>query len=655
LRLSVIIVSYNVYPFLDNCIRSVEQALKGIEGEIIVVDNASVDRTVHFLHENFPSVKVIANSANVGFARANNQGISISRGEHILLLNPDTIVEEDTFRICLDFMDEHPEAGALGVKMLDGSGKFLPESKRGLPTLRASFMKMTGLYKIFPGSSTWNSYYQGHIGENETAVIAVLSGAFMFIRRKAIDIAGWLDEDFFMYGEDIDLSYRISKSGFKIYYLPKTNIIHYKGESTKKSSLNYILTFYEAMLTFTRKHRELRGQQFLIRVAIYGHGLIRFLKETFARWYPPLLDAAFFVIIFFFTSKLWATYYFDRPDYFSSAFYTFNIPLYTILTVVSFYINGAYDRPPTNKATWLGFLWAGLSILVIYAILPVDLRNSRMIILLGFTGFMLWLFFSRTFLPPWKKLSHQRNLADRKTIIVANKAESDRIKELINRSRDHVDIIGRVSPGEIEPGDTDVVIGQMDQLEDIVRVHKVKEIIYSAHDIPFTIFTSSMTKLGPGLRYMLAASGTMNIVGSMNKDTEGESYAIRVDFNLSHPDVKRSKRIFDVASSLVMILLYPLFIFIIPGARQLLNNILSVIAGRRTWVSYHPQVSHLLSLPPVKPGIVYPGYTAGEEDPSRRLGHIHYVYARDYHWTTDFSVMTTRWKKLGSKPHYHGR
>ena len=188
------------------------QAMESIVGEVIVADNASVDGTAALVRQHFPNVKLIANANNVGFAKANNQGIRIAQGEYILLLNPDTIVSGDTFVKCIRFMDEHPDAGAAGVKMIDGSGQYLPESKRGLPTLSASFMKMSGLYKLFPKSAKLNAYYMGHIGENETAPIDVLCGAFMFMKRQALEKSGYLDEDFFMYGEDIDLSYRIRNS-----------------------------------------------------------------------------------------------------------------------------------------------------------------------------------------------------------------------------------------------------------------------------------------------------------------------------------------------------------------------------------------------------------------------------------------------------------
>jgi GT2 family glycosyltransferase len=210
-----------------------------------------------------------------------------------LLLNPDTVVEEDTFIKCIRFMDEHPEAGAMGVKMLDGKGNFLPESKRSFPTPTVAFYKAFGLSRLFPRSKTFARYHLGHFSENETHEVEVLSGAFMFIRKSAIDKAGLLDENFFMYGEDIDLSYRIVKAGYKNYYFAGTRIIHYKGESTKKGSMNYVRLFYQAMIIFAQKH--FSGQKaglyiFMLKVAIYLRAAFSIAARLARRLLLPALD-----------------------------------------------------------------------------------------------------------------------------------------------------------------------------------------------------------------------------------------------------------------------------------------------------------------------------------------------------------------------------
>ncbi|MEO6131601.1 MAG: glycosyltransferase, partial [Saprospiraceae bacterium] len=639
------------YPFLDNCLRSVQQAMKPIDGEIIVIDNSSVDRTPQLLHEHFPSVILIANNDNKGFAKANNQGLDISHSEYVVLLNPDTIVSEDTFTTCLDFLDGHPDTGAVGVRMVDGSGRFLPESKRGLPTLLASFMKMSSLYHLFPRSAKLNSYYQGQIDEHETAKIDVLSGAFMFIRKKTLDKIGFLDEDYFMYGEDIDLSYRIIKGGFSIYYLPSTSIIHYKGESTRKSSLNYILTFYQAMLTFTKKHPEFKGQKQLITLAIYFHGFVRLIKQSVEKWWPPLLDFALMVSSFYFVSKFWEHYYFHQPGYFRPSFYFLNIPLYSFIGATVMFLNGAYDKPITIRASYLGLGWAALAILVMYAILPAELRTSRMVILMGLALYIVLMGSARLYINPWRTaIKNEIRHADRRAIIVAGSDEIKRIKELINRSHDHINIIGTVFPVENYEQAQPDSLGQLIKLEDIVRVHKVNEIIFSAQDVPFSKFTYYMTELGSGLRYMLAASTTMNIVGSMNRDTEGESYAIRVHFNLSKQSSLRAKRIFDILASILFLLFSPFLILFVTEKRSFFPNCIRVLSGKRTWVSYHPD-DHLKStLPYLRAGIISPVYPDPEALVQHRLEHIHYVYARDYHWTTDFSILLSQLKKIGHYP-----
>ena len=239
-KVCIVIVSYNVCQLLDDCLQSVERALEGIEGEVFVVDNCSTDRTLETLQPRYPQVHFIANKENVGFARANNQAIRMSDSEYVLLLNPDTVVYEPTIRGTLQFMDEHPESGGAGVRMLTGNGEPAPESRRAIPTPWVSMLKMLGFTR---------RYYMSHLPWDKPGRIEVISGAYCMLRRKALDQVGLLDEDFFMYGEDIDLSYRLLKGGWQNWYLP-LDIIHFKGCSTQKTSYRYVHVFYHAMLIF---------------------------------------------------------------------------------------------------------------------------------------------------------------------------------------------------------------------------------------------------------------------------------------------------------------------------------------------------------------------------------------------------------------------
>ena len=253
MKLSVVIVNYNVKYYLGQCLESLRRALKGIEAEVIVVDNHSHDDSVAYLRSRFPEVHFIASAHNLGFACGNNIAIRQSKGEYVLLLNPDTVVGEDVIRASVAFMDSHPGAGAHGVQMLNDCGERAPESRRGLPSPMVSFYKMAGLCKHFPQSDRFAHYYMGSLSWDVPGQIEVVSGAYCFLRKSALDRVGLLDEDFFMYGEDVDLSYRLLKGGFENWYLP-VRILHYKGESTQKSSFRYVHVFYDAMLIFFRKH-----------------------------------------------------------------------------------------------------------------------------------------------------------------------------------------------------------------------------------------------------------------------------------------------------------------------------------------------------------------------------------------------------------------
>ncbi len=253
MKLNVVIVSYNVKDFLHQCLLSVEKAAKGIDTLVYVVDNCSQDGSVEYLRRLHPQVRFIENQENLGFARANNKAIRQSDGEYVLLLNPDTILTEHTLHECIAFMDTHSEVGCVGVKQLKSDGSFALESRRGVPTPFTAFCKMSGLCSLFPKNRKLGRYYMQYLDADQQNEIEIVSGAFMFLRRSALNESGYLDEDFFMYGEDIDLSYRLLKRGWENWYLP-TPILHYKGESTNKSSYRYVHVFYEAMLIFFRKH-----------------------------------------------------------------------------------------------------------------------------------------------------------------------------------------------------------------------------------------------------------------------------------------------------------------------------------------------------------------------------------------------------------------
>ncbi|MBV4356218.1 glycosyltransferase family 2 protein [Pinibacter aurantiacus] len=294
MHLSVIIVNYNVKFFLEQCLYSLLKAIDNLpspaDAEVIVFDNASSDGSRAFFLNKFQGVQFIWHGENLGFAKANNRALSFARGKYILFLNPDTILSEDALYKSVHFLESQSGGGALGIRMIDGSGNFLPESKRGFPSPAASFYKLSGLIHLFPSSKKIATYYAGHLSEHESNEIDVLSGAYMLVKKEVLDKTGGFDEAFFMYGEDIDLSYRIQKAGYKNFYFADSTIIHFKGESTNQNSARYVRIFYQAMNIFVHKHFNTASSWWyiaFIKVAILLSGVLSFVKRSVASVVKP--------------------------------------------------------------------------------------------------------------------------------------------------------------------------------------------------------------------------------------------------------------------------------------------------------------------------------------------------------------------------------
>ena len=283
MKISVVIVNYNVKYYVGQCIDSVRRALRGIDSEIIVVDNHSRDGSVDYLSK-IEGVRIIESGHNLGFSKANNIAIRQSTAEYVLMLNPDTIVAEDAIRMIIDFADSHPQAGGIGVRMHNDWGTTARESRRGLPSPMTSFYKIIGLSKRLPQHRKYGRYYMGWLPWDSPSRIEVVSGACFLVRRKALDEVGLMDEDYFMYGEDIDLSYRLLKGGWENWFVP-ADIIHYKGESTQKTSFNYVHVFYNAMLIFMRKHYSHLSWLIIwpLQVAVYFIALLALMATLFDR------------------------------------------------------------------------------------------------------------------------------------------------------------------------------------------------------------------------------------------------------------------------------------------------------------------------------------------------------------------------------------
>jgi GT2 family glycosyltransferase len=641
-KLSVIIVNYNVRYFLEQALGSVRRAMQGVDGDVWVVDNNSVDDSVAMVRERFPEVQLIANTVNTGFAVANNQAIRVSEGEYVLLLNPDTVVEEDTFTKCIAFMDAHPDAGALGVRLIDGSGAYLPESKRGFPTPWVAFCKTIGAGKLFPKSALFNRYYLGHLDPQQTHEIDVLVGAFMCMRRSALERVGLLDEAFFMYGEDIDLSYRIVQGGFKNYYLPTTSIIHYKGESTKKGSLNYVRTFYQAMIIFAEKH--FQGSQkglyiAMLKVAIWFRAGVTLARNFVERFALPIADFGLIYLGLTVLKNFWANYYYKDPDYFEPMIQWFNFPLYAAVWVATMWLSGAYDLPVSLRRTFRGLAVGTLLLAAIYGFLDQDYRSSRALLLLGAGWALAGTALLRSVLHYFQTGSlaigreQVRNLA-----IVGGNAESQRVKSLLQLAGVHRNIIGTVAPAGAR---TETDLNDMTRLDEVVQIYRINELIFCSKDLSAQEILNAMSRLGPNLSYKIMPEESMSIIGSSSKNEPGELYTIDIRYNLALPGSRRNKRVFDLLICLFLpVLLLKSVFFRSPSANftSLLRAWLPVLFAQRSWVGYAGMDTR--DLPKIKPGVFTPldalSVPITDQQTIRRLNTL---YAKDWSVWRDWEVV----------------
>jgi GT2 family glycosyltransferase len=652
MKVSVVIVNYNVKHFLEQCLNSVLESAKHCETEIFVVDNNSVDGSTAMVKERFPQVILIENKENYGFSYANNQAIRIANGEYILLLNPDTVIEEKTLKSISDFMDTHPDAGGLGVKMIDGKGRFLPESKRGLPTPSVAFFKIFGLSKLFPKSKKFGQYHLTYLDKNEIHEVSVLSGAFMLLRKETIDKIGLLDETFFMYGEDIDLSYRITLGGYKNYYFPETTIIHYKGESTKKGSINYVIVFYNAMIIFAKKHFSKKNAGFLIaliKFAIYLRAGLAILYRFVRTIIIPLIDALIILAGFLIISPIWSNYKFGNEEAYPHDVFIYSIIIYAVIWILSLIFTGGYDKPVKIKNVLKGIVTGAVLILVFYSLLPISMRFSRAVILLGSAWTFTVIPLVRVILNFTKRDVFKVNLPGKKRVaIVGNKEECDNLVKLLNNNNPKIKIVAFVNP---DNNNFDTFFkGNLSQLDEIVTINKLDEIIFCIKNMQNQQIISTMLMLDNSkLDYKIASPDGFSVIGSNSIKSTGELYNIDIN-SIAKPENKRKKRIFDIFGALLLIVLSPILVLIVPNFWQMLKNLFSVFVGNKTFVSYSQQTYNDAGiLPKLKKGLFSPMSLVTRLDILSEVEEkLNMMYAKDYKVMQDFNILMRSWKKLGS-------
>ncbi|HEY0434867.1 MAG TPA: glycosyltransferase [Chitinophagaceae bacterium] len=645
--LSIIIVNYNVKYFLEQCLYSVEKAIRsnGIAAEVIVIDNHSSDESLTYLRRRFSSVIFFENDANIGFSRACNRACVHSSGRFLLFLNPDTLIPEDSLSTCIRFLEKTPVAGAVGVQMIDGRGRFLRESKRSFPSPATALYKLSGLARLFPHSRRFGKYHLGYLPRDEDHEVDVLAGAFLMTRREIFDRLKGFDESFFMYGEDIDLSYRIQQAGYKNYYLASPAIIHFKGESTRKGTLNYVRMFYLAMSVFVSRHyRGSRARMFLffIHAAIWMRAALSAVGRV-VRWVGlPILDAGLILLSFWLVKNVWSAYMRPNVDY-PDELVLVSLPCFTFFYLVVAYYGGLYDKRYRVVHLIRASAFATLTLLAAYSLLPESLRFSRAIVVFGalaafaFIGLLRWLLIASAVLEKLPALRHPQ------TVIVGAADEAQHVSELLKRSGMNERILGRIAVSDNDP----LAAGKLTDLHQLTGELDFREVIFCEGELSFADIIAHLQGLPKGLHVKFHAAGSQSIIGSDYTETAGEVFANEL-FDIADPYNRRTKRLIDFVSALLLLITFPIHMIFVNNRPGFFMNCFSVLFAARTWVGYlEPE----RTLPVIRRGVIGPNglpvSTAAHMTAESRQA-IDKWYALDYEPLNDLRLIFKGYRYVGN-------
>ena len=570
-ELSVIIVSYNVRAFLLHCLESVHRATKNLKAETFVVDNASADGSVQAVKSHFPDVELIQNDKNLGFAAANNLALKRTSGKYVLLLNPDTVVQEDTFSSLLKFMDNNPQAGAVTCKILNPDGSFSIDSRHSIPSPLTAFWKLIGLNRIFPKSKVFGRYNLTYLDPDEINSVDAISGSFMFIRKDTIEAIGPLDESFFMYCEDIDYCYRITKARWQIYYFPETQIIHYKGESTKRSELDYVINFNKSLFLFYKKHfqqRYVRVFSLAILVGVFIRGITVFLKNILHKHSAALFDLFLLntILLSGFYTRYESISSFRWDDYLNQYIWI-NIIASIIFLSTAFFLE-LYEKYKYSIVQVIKVNLVTLLILSALTFFIKQLAFSRIIVIAAaFFGSLLmggWRAILRMIYSPQGK-TFSRSLFQRRAVLIGNKKQ---IRDVLLKLRQHVmsnlDIRGVLSIDSLQENteiDGFPMVSSLDNLKEYIRVEQIDQLIFTSYKIPFKTIMQIITQSRATHVDFKMIPEQMDVIIGKSRVENLEAYPmLDLDYKLGRPFNRFTKRLFDlVCASLILLITFPIW------------------------------------------------------------------------------------------------
>jgi len=594
--LSIIIVNYNVKEFLQNLLHSIEKASLNISHEIIIVDNASDDGSVELISEKFPSVRLIANTENLGFGKANNQALKIASGKYLLLINPDTIVSEDTLDKMISFFENNSDAGLAGCKILNPEGSLQLACRRSFPGPWTSFCKVTGLSTLFPKSKLFARYNLTYLDENKTYEVDAISGSFMMMRKETYDKVGGFDEEFFMYGEDLDLCYRIQQAGFKVFYSHTTQIIHYKGESTKRSRLDETKVFYDAMHLFVKKHF---SSSFLVeailRSAIGVRKVIAFLGKSKLAIQAALIDFLIFDLCLFFAERIYLSYStwlgFETDDY----LIIYTVP--AIIHIVIASLSGVYRKD--SLSVLRNFIAVILSFVFLTSITFFfkQFAYSRAVVLITYLLLMTLTVFWRIILKLFFRVGIQiDDVSKSRTLVVGINNHAIYVAEKLKLKRtDYHSVVGLVGKYHGDIGkqiNSFDVIGSIENIRKVINQHKISEVIFSSDDLNYSEMMAVVADCqNEPVEFKITGTEHDFIVGKTSVSMLDDIPLIEVNYNISSPSLKFIKRLFDITFGLfVLFFIYPFIYFISKVTkkktdfRSFILNVPSVVIGTKSFV-----------------------------------------------------------------------